>query len=578
MACITEAAIGFPNAQRHDPAGERDALRDPGRAGLEHLHGRQVAPVPDRRDEPRLDPAQLADRPRLRALVRLPRRGDQPVVSRTSSTTTTRSTSRRRPRRATTSPRTSPTRRSSSSRTPRRSRRRSRSSCTTRPAPATRRTTRRRSGSTSTRASSTWATRRCARQTLARQKEMGIVPADTELPPINPIGTPETRTGPDGQPFPPLDYTRPWDSLERRREAAVRPDGRGLRRVPRPRRPPDRPAARLPRGDRAAGEHARHRRLRQRRQRRGRPERLGQRDEVRQRHPGRPRREPGHARRARRPEDLQPLPERLGDGVQHAVQDVEALRVQRRHLRPVHHLVAGRDRRRAARSATSTTTRSTSCRPCWTARASSAPETIKGHTQSHFDGVSMRYSFDDPPAAVGDGRPSSTRCSARGRSGTTGWKAVTTHPTISGWGHFNDDEWELYHTDVDRSELHNLAAEHPDKAPRAGEPLVRRGRRERRVPARRPLGRRDPHHPAAPAHRAAQPLRLLPGRAPSVPEAQAVNIRGRSFAIGALVDIPAPGARGRAVRAWLAVRRPRPVREGQPAALREQLRRQRSSR
>ncbi len=50
-------------------------------------------------------------------------------------------------------------------------------------------------------------------QTLARQKELGIVPTDTELPPINPIGTPETRTGPDGKPFPPLDVTRPWDSL-----------------------------------------------------------------------------------------------------------------------------------------------------------------------------------------------------------------------------------------------------------------------------------------------------------------------------------------------------------------------------
>jgi arylsulfatase A-like enzyme len=50
-------------------------------------------------------------------------------------------------------------------------------------------------------------------QTLARQKEMGIVPPDTELPPVNPIGTPETRQGPDGQPFPPLDTTRPWDSL-----------------------------------------------------------------------------------------------------------------------------------------------------------------------------------------------------------------------------------------------------------------------------------------------------------------------------------------------------------------------------
>ncbi len=49
-------------------------------------------------------------------------------------------------------------------------------------------------------------------QTLARQQELGIVPADTELPPINPIGTTE-RTGPDGLPFPAMDVTRPWDSL-----------------------------------------------------------------------------------------------------------------------------------------------------------------------------------------------------------------------------------------------------------------------------------------------------------------------------------------------------------------------------
>ncbi len=39
-------------------------------------------------------------------------------------------------------------------------------------------------------------------QTLARQKEMGIVPADTELPPVNPIGTPETRQGPGGPAVP----------------------------------------------------------------------------------------------------------------------------------------------------------------------------------------------------------------------------------------------------------------------------------------------------------------------------------------------------------------------------------------
>src|SRR4051812_35474175 len=50
-------------------------------------------------------------------------------------------------------------------------------------------------------------------ETLARQKEMGIVPPDTELPLINPIGTAENRTSPSGQPFPALDFARPWDSL-----------------------------------------------------------------------------------------------------------------------------------------------------------------------------------------------------------------------------------------------------------------------------------------------------------------------------------------------------------------------------
>ena len=186
------------------------------------------------------------------------------------------------------------------------------------------------------------ATRRCASETLARQKEMGIVPADTELPPINPIGTPETRTGPGRQAVPGAGRHPAVGLAVRRREGAVRPHGRGVRRVPRPRRLRDRAPARVPRGVRLAGEHDGRRRLRQRRLRRGRPERVGERDEVRQRHPRHDGGQPPAPRRARQPDDLQPLPERLGDGVQHAVQDVEALRVQRRHQRPVHHLVAGR--------------------------------------------------------------------------------------------------------------------------------------------------------------------------------------------------------------------------------------------
>ena len=128
----------------------------------------------------------------------------------------------------------------------------------------------------------------------------------------------------------------------RRGEGTLLPHGRGLRRLPRPHRPLHRGAARLPRVHRPAREHAGDARVRQRRQRRGRPQRVGQREPAVQRHARRPRLGARDARRARRPQDLQPLRERLGDGLQHAVQDVEALRVQRRHGRPVHRLVAGR--------------------------------------------------------------------------------------------------------------------------------------------------------------------------------------------------------------------------------------------
>lgn len=47
---------------------------------------------------------------------------------------------------------------------------------------------------------------------LARQKEMGLLPESTELSPINPHGEPDVK-GPDGQPWPQVDFVRPWDSL-----------------------------------------------------------------------------------------------------------------------------------------------------------------------------------------------------------------------------------------------------------------------------------------------------------------------------------------------------------------------------
>ena len=37
------------------------------------------------------------------------------------------------------------------------------------------------------------------------------------------------------------------------------------------------------------------------------------------------------------------------------------------------------------------------------------------------------------------------------------------HPPLSGWGHFEHDEWELFHLESDRSQTTNVAAEEPDR-------------------------------------------------------------------------------------------------------------------
>src|SRR5439155_1283003 len=47
---------------------------------------------------------------------------------------------------------------------------------------------------------------------LANQVKLGLLPDSTQLSPINPHGEPTTK-GPDGQPWPQLDFVRPWDAL-----------------------------------------------------------------------------------------------------------------------------------------------------------------------------------------------------------------------------------------------------------------------------------------------------------------------------------------------------------------------------
>jgi arylsulfatase len=171
-----------------------------------------------------------------------------------------------------------------------------------------------------------------------------------------------------------------------------------------------------------------------------------------------------------------------------------------------------------------------------------APEAIKGHTQAPFDGVSMRNSFDD--ASAESGRKTQFYAMLGSRSiWHEGWKAVTTHPCIAGWGNFNDDEWELYHVDVDRAEVHNLAAEQPDKLREMINIWFSEAGRNGAFPLddRTPVEILMEPRPqlSAPRNR----YSYFPGNSP-VPEWQAVNTKNRSFVIGAVVSIPKPGAEG----------------------------------
>ena len=96
---------------------------------------------------------------------------------------------------------------------------------------------------------------------FARQLEMGLLPAGTELAPRNP-------------------GVEPWDTPAREPAAAGRPAPGGLRRLPRAHRRPDRPLRRRPRAPGPAGQHPLPPAVRQRGQPGGRPVRRHARDEV----------------------------------------------------------------------------------------------------------------------------------------------------------------------------------------------------------------------------------------------------------------------------------------------------------
>jgi len=91
------------------------------------------------------------------------------------------------------------------------------------------------------------------------------------------------------------------------------------------------------------------------------------------------------------------------------------------------------------------------------------PAQVGGIAQKPLDGVSFKAALDNPSADTGKDTQFYTMLGTRG-IWHKGWFANTVHAaTPAGWSHFDKDRWELYHIQADRSQCHDLAAEQPEK-------------------------------------------------------------------------------------------------------------------
>jgi arylsulfatase len=171
------------------------------------------------------------------------------------------------------------------------------------------------------------------------------------------------------------------------------------------------------------------------------------------------------------------------------------------------------------------------------------PKVYHDVEQYPLSGISMRYTFDaDPQGPTQKHRQYYEMFGTRGLW-EDGWKVSSLHAPFTGKGHFDQDQWELYHVDVDRSESKDLAKEYPDKL---GD-LIKAWYEEANKNMVFPLDDRTALELLGVERPSDEPLReryiYYPNTAP-VPEGVAVNVRGRSYKILANVDVTEANASG----------------------------------
>lgn len=170
------------------------------------------------------------------------------------------------------------------------------------------------------------------------------------------------------------------------------------------------------------------------------------------------------------------------------------------------------------------------------------PKVYRGVEQYPLSGVSMKYSFDAKPDDATQKHVQYYTMLGTRAIWKDGWKAVAVHAPLTDKGKFDQDKWELYHVDVDRSESKDLAKENSDKL----EELKKLYMEEAKKNFALPLDDRTATQiltTERPTEEEPRDSYTYYPHASAIPEAVAVNIRGKSYKILANIEITA-GASG----------------------------------
>lgn len=168
------------------------------------------------------------------------------------------------------------------------------------------------------------------------------------------------------------------------------------------------------------------------------------------------------------------------------------------------------------------------------------PRIVHGVAQQPIEGVSMAYSFDD---GVAPGRRETQYFEMLGNRGIyhKGWTAVTAHnPPIPGWRRrdFDDDVWELYNTNVDWTQAHDLADENPEKLHQLQRLFLIEAARHNVFPLDdRGAERANPDSGGRPVLASGRRQRLYPGIG-RLNAMAVINIKNKSHRVTAQVIVP----------------------------------------